>query len=83
MSLSDETGPYDVSLDIIRYMTVDIHTLEHTGLKDHTRLEAAILDLKNWNLSEEFFDRYPQWKGLEARSGRMRHQSRAMEAGVF
>ncbi|KAH7012942.1 hypothetical protein EDB80DRAFT_570557 [Ilyonectria destructans] len=83
MSLSDETGPYDVSLDIIRYMTVDIHTLEHTGLKDHTRLEAAILDLKNWNLSEEFFDRYPQWKGLEARSGRMRHHSRAMESGVF
>ncbi|KAH6871814.1 hypothetical protein B0T10DRAFT_500211 [Thelonectria olida] len=86
MSLSDETGPYDVSLDIVRHMTVDIHTLEQTGRQDLNRLEAAILDLKNWNLSEEFFDIYPQWKSikaLKARHKNLRPSSRSSETPVF
>ncbi|KAH7169885.1 hypothetical protein EDB81DRAFT_637426 [Dactylonectria macrodidyma] len=82
MSLFDQAGPYDVSFDIIRHMTVDIHTLDHAGLKDPTRLEAAILDLKNWNLGEGFFDRYPQWKCLKERNGGLQSRSRAMETTV-
>ncbi|KAF7554066.1 hypothetical protein G7Z17_g3175 [Cylindrodendrum hubeiense] len=83
MSLTDETGPYDVSRDIIRHMTVDIHNLEQTGLQDLHRLEAAILDLKNWRLSEEFFDRYPQWKCLKTRDRNFQPLLKATETLVF
>lgn len=69
MSISDEIGLYEVSRDIVRYLTVDIQTPDQAALNDPKRLEAEILDLKNWKLGHGFFDRYPHWKWLHKGNG--------------
>ncbi|KAF5973531.1 hypothetical protein FBULB1_8277 [Fusarium bulbicola] len=63
MSMSDPDRVYDVSTDIGKYLTVEISTSESDLVHDPQQLVSKILDLNNWKLDKEFFNRYPQWKG--------------------
>ncbi|KAF5606490.1 bZIP transcription [Fusarium subglutinans] len=63
MSMSDPDRVYDVSTDIGKYLTVEISTSESDLVHDPQQLVSTILDLNNWKLDREFFNRYPQWKG--------------------
>ncbi|KAM5353391.1 hypothetical protein ACJ41O_000041 [Fusarium nematophilum] len=67
MSLSDSQTLHDISYDVGRYLTVDIQAAEHDLLNDPQQISAQILNLSNWKLDREFFDRYPQWKSLAPR----------------
>lgn len=62
MSMSDPDRVYDVSTDIGKYLTVEISTSESDLVHDPQQLVSKILDLNNWKLDKEFFNRYPQWK---------------------
>jgi hypothetical protein len=62
MSMSDPERVYDVSADVGKYLTVEISTSESDLVHDPQQLVSKILDLNNWKLDKEFFNRYPQWK---------------------
>ncbi|KAI8671934.1 hypothetical protein NCS56_00655600 [Fusarium sp. Ph1] len=53
-----------VSMDIARYMTVDIQATESDLWgRSQQSITTEILDLANWKLGNEFFEIYPQLKG--------------------
>lgn len=62
MSISDSQSVYDVSLDVGKYLTVDIQVRD-SDLANPQRISAQLSNLANWKLDREFFRRYPQWKG--------------------
>lgn len=66
MAASDSQRVHEVSLDIGRYLKVDIHVSDF-DLSDPQHISAQIADLANWKLDREFFRRYPEWKILEKR----------------
>lgn len=53
-----------VSMDIARYMTVDIQATENDLWgRSQQSITAEILNLANWKLGSKFFEIYPQLKG--------------------
>lgn len=53
-----------VSMDIARYMTVDIQATESDLWgRSQQSITTEILDLANWKLGSKFFEIYPQLKG--------------------
>ncbi|KAF4341631.1 bZIP transcription [Fusarium beomiforme] len=62
ISISDAERVYDVSTDVGKYLTVELSTSEFDLVHDPQQLVSKILDLNNWKLDKEFFNRYPQWK---------------------
>ncbi|KAJ3535515.1 hypothetical protein NM208_g7106 [Fusarium decemcellulare] len=66
MSLADSAALQEVSVDVGKYLTVDVPVAEHDLLNDPQKIASQILNLSNWKLDRKFFDLYPQWKSLSA-----------------
>ncbi|KAH7383526.1 hypothetical protein BKA64DRAFT_712408 [Cadophora sp. MPI-SDFR-AT-0126] len=64
LSQSEPEKTHEIMTTIGVYLELNLETSNFQSLTNEKVLDRAVCDLRNWKLRDEFFQIYPQWKGI-------------------